>query len=93
MKWYSDKFIIGSMDNHQKTLFGNQYMGAALGQFRTFMWDKLWNFGWGRITTEYGGSFVPVKNEKGEYIAVRQQQEIAGMINSFGRHLNTLKRS
>ena len=92
MKWYSDKFIIGSMDNHQKTLFGNQYLGAAMGQFRTFMWDKLWNFGWGRITTEYGGSFVPVKNEKGEYIAVRQQQEIAGMINSFGQTFKHLKK-
>ncbi len=91
IKWYADKYIIGAMDPNQKTMLGNQWMGAALGQFKTFMWDKLWNMGYGQITTEYGGKYVPIKDKNGEWVAVREQMLIEGQMRSLVEAIKTFK--
>lgn len=87
IKWYADKFLIGSMDNYQKTLLGNTWFGAAMGQFRSFSWDKIWNTFGGLVEgghqSQYGMRFKPVKDENGEWITVKDQQLMEGMLRSL----------
>ena len=84
MKWYSDKYIIGSMDEYQRTMLGNYFAGAAISQFRGFSFDKIWNaVSLSRIKTEYGGHMIPVQDENGEWITVEQQMNMEGTLRSF----------
>jgi hypothetical protein len=83
IKWYADKFIIGSMDIHQKALLGNQFAGAAVGQFRGFSIDKIWNdIAIGKIKSTYGGRLVPYKDENGEWVTVEEQIEMESNLQS-----------
>ena len=84
IKWYADKFIIGSMDIHQKALLGNQFAGAAVGQFRGFSIDKIWNdIAIGKIKSTYGGRLVPYKDENGEWVTVEEQIEMESNLQSL----------
>lgn len=92
IKWYSDKFIIGAMDPHQRTMLGNTWGGAALGQFRGFMFDKLWNdFSTKTIKTSYGGKLVPIKDKDGNWITVETQMEMEGVLKSLFAVASELK--
>lgn len=84
IKWYADKFIIGSMDLHQKSLLGNQFAGAAMGQFRGFSIDKIWNdIAIGKIKSVYGGRLVPYKDENGDWVTIEEQIEMESNLQSL----------
>ena len=91
-KWYSDKYIIGSMDPYQKVLLGNYFAGASFTQFRSFSFDKIWNaFSLGGIKTTYGGKMIPVLDENGEWITVEQQMIIESNFQSIVSAIKDLK--
>lgn len=83
IKWYVDKYIIGSMDPYQRTLLGNTWAGASMSQFRGFSFDKIWNAAaLGQIKTAYGSKLVPIKDENGEWIAVEHQMQMESVLQS-----------
>ncbi len=85
LKWYGDKFIIGSMDNTAKWLLGNDYLGAAASQFRVFSADKIWNAGLfaSPRKTSFGAGFKAIQLENGEWVTQRDWIEIEGAWQSF----------
>lgn len=94
MKWYSDKYIIGSMDEYQRTMLGNYFAGAALGQFRGFSFDKIWNaVSMAKISGEYGGHMIPIQDENGEWITVEQQMNCEGTLRSFVSALQDMRKA
>ena len=73
MKWYADKFIIGSMDEYQRTLLGTQWLGQMALQFRNYATDKIFNIvGSERFSYHGAGRVVTIDNE-GHARVVREQ--------------------
>jgi len=96
LKWYGDKFIIGSMDDQSKAIAGQTYVGQALSQFRMFAFDRLWNAGLfaHKRKTRAGAGYKAVKDENGDWISVKEVIEIEGMwqsVMSSFRMLSNLK--
>ena len=81
-KWYSDKFIIGSMDEYQKSLLGNTATGALFTQFRNYLPDKLFNYFGSTRMVQYGnGRSVEFENEIATVL--RKEMQIEGAAYSF----------
>lgn len=81
-KWYADKYIIGSMDPYQKILLGNNYVGRAFTQFRTFLPEKLANAIMTKRNTGYGGDITAEQDENGEWKTKRTRTKIEGTVTS-----------
>lgn len=92
MKWFNDKFIVGSMDPTAKWMAGVNYIGAAGGQFLTYLPDKAFNFGVGGNPrkVEFGARWTAVPTEGGGFKAERQDLNIEGALQSWGSMLNCL---
>lgn len=84
-KWYSDKFVIGAFTEDARTINTSVWWGQLLGQFRTFSFDKLFNAGlYGRGRVVQGGTgYKAVQNENGEWISVKDQLFIEGVLQSM----------
>ena len=83
MKWYSDKYIIGSMDEYQKILLGNTWTGQLFTQFRTYLPDKVFNWFGSERKTYYGGTRTTRLNEDGEVEVIKEQIMIEGSMASL----------
>ena len=92
-KYLSDKYVIGSMDNRSKSMLGNHYMGRALGQFRLFSVDKLFNWGVDAASREsiFGGTIKAVKDKDGNWVAAREIIEIEGQLQSLGAAIRAVR--
>lgn len=84
-KWYSDKYIIGTMDEYQSMLMGNTTMGRLMTQFRFFMSDKLFNVIGSKRNVSYGTVTSPFENEDGDLMFVNNQITIEGTGASYWR--------
>jgi hypothetical protein len=93
MKWYADKYIIGTMDEVSKPIIGNRFVGAALSNFRVFSFSRIFNagvYGESRKTTR-GSSYKAVQDEDGTWISVKDVIEIEGAYQSFNKAFNAFK--
>jgi len=93
MKWYADKFIIGSMDELTKPILGNRVVGAAVSQFKVFSFNRMFNaglFAKSRMVSK-GVGYKAKKDDDGNWISVREQIEIEGQLQSFAKAFNAVK--
>lgn len=93
MKWYADKYIIGTMDELTKPIIGQRFVGASLSNFKMFSFSRMFNlgiFGETRQTTR-GAGYKAIKDEDGQWIAVRDLIEIEGAWQSFGKAFAAFK--
>lgn len=92
-KYLSDKYVIGSMDNKSRSMLGNHYFGRAMGQFRLFSVDKLFNWGVDADTREsiFGGVIKATKDKDGNWVAEREMIEIEGQLQSLGAAIKTIR--
>jgi len=82
-KWYSDKYIIGSMDEYQKVLLGNTAVGQLFTQFRNYLPDKAFNILGTNRQTSYGAIREVNMNADNEMEVIRKQIEIEGTAASL----------
>ena len=93
MKWYADKYIIGTMDETSKPIIGNRFIGAAMSNFKVFSFSRLFNagvFAETRQTTK-GTGYKAYKDEDGTWIAEKDLLEIEGALQSFAKVMNAFK--
>ena len=93
MKWYADKYIIGTMDELTKPIIGNRFVGAALSNFKMFSFSRLFNAGVFAETrkTTRGAGYKAIKDENGEWISVQDMIEIEGALQSFSKAMAAFK--
>lgn len=82
-KWYSDKYIIGSMDEYQKVLLGNTAFGAMATQFRNYLPDKAFNFMGSTRMVSYGAVREVAMNGDNELEVIKRQIMIEGTAASM----------
>lgn len=82
MKWYADKYLIGSMDEYQKVLLGNTYTGQLFMQFRHYLPDKVVNWIGGKQENFYGGVRDVVMTDDEQVRVIQQQINTEGMAAS-----------
>jgi len=87
-KWYTDKFIIGSMDEYQKTLMGQTALGAMAMQFRNFLPDKVFNLIGPNMLTSYGAVRDIRVNADNVEEVYRKQVEMEGSVISVLQYFN-----
>lgn len=82
-KWYVDKYVIGSMDEYQKILLGNTYVGQLFTQFRTYLPDKIFNFAGSRRMSFYGATRKVAMTEDEQVQVIKEQIRNEGSIASL----------
>ncbi len=82
-KVLSDKFVTGGMDSTTQAMFGSFALGRAVGQFRRYMPDRLFNWFGSRTSIDGLGRDVIKTNAKGEKMAVWEQAEVESTLNAL----------
>ena len=84
LKWYSDKFIIGGMDDLSKGIASNHFIGAMLSQYRMFSFERLHNAGLFAHERKVGTGigYKAFKDENGNWVSKKELQDIEGMYQS-----------
>jgi len=82
-KYYSDKYIIGSMDEYQKVLLGSSWVGQLFMQFRSYLPDKVANWIQPEYKTMYGAVPTVKQTVDGNYEVIRERITQEGELASI----------
>jgi len=92
LKWLSDKFIIGGMDETTRTVMSRYTAAQPFMQFASYLPDKVTNYFGKQMYSPVGGSYKVVKNKQGQTETVWQEYVQEGIIKTVSGLYNQVRK-